>query len=128
MRDKFRDESEAQKTLPEAFPEDYKKELLLKEDEKDFKEMSDERKRKVEELGKKYWDIYKSNGLSNDEVKKRQELYGKNKLPEKKKTHWTIVLLHEWTNLFANLLWAAAVLAFLGYGLDTSDASNVYYF
>ena len=63
--------------------------------------------------------------MSYKEVEARQKKFGKNKLPEKKKTHWIILIFHEMTNLFANLLWAAAALAFLGFGLDTSDTSNV---
>ena len=128
MKEKFRDAGEISKTLPESFPEEFRNELILKEDDKDFKEMSEERRKAVENAGKKFWEMYKSNGLTDAEVKKRQELYGKNKLPEKKKTHWTILLLKEWTNLFANLLWVAAILSFLGYGLDTSDSSNVNFF
>ncbi len=128
MKDKFREEGEASKTFTEPFPAEFKNELIIKEDDKDFKEMPEDRKKKVEELGKKYWEIYKHNGLSSSEVKKRQDLYGKNKLPIKGKTHWTILLLKEWTNLFANLLWGAAILAFIGYGLDPSDASNVNFF
>ena len=63
--------------------------------------------------------------MSYVEVDAKQKRFGKNKLPEKKKTHWIILLFNEMTNLFANLLWSAAALAFLGYGLDTTDSSNV---
>lgn len=63
--------------------------------------------------------------MSEIEVKKRQERDGMNKLPEKKKTPEIIKFLREISNMFAILLWVAAALSFLGYGLVPIDPSNV---
>jgi magnesium-transporting ATPase (P-type) len=64
--------------------------------------------------------------LNDDEVKKRQARDGPNKLPDKKKVPEIVKFVLEITNVFSLLLWAAALLSFIGYALDTSDPSNVY--
>jgi magnesium-transporting ATPase (P-type) len=128
MKDKFREEGEYRKTLPEPFPKEYSNELFVKEDDRCFKEMPEDKKNDLDEVGKKYWNMYKYRGLSSAEVKKRQELYGKNKRPEKKALSWVIQLLKQWTSLFAILLWSASVLSFVVYAMDPSTSSYVYYF
>ncbi len=35
-------------------------------------------------------------------------------------------LFHELTSFFALLLWGGAIMCLIGYGLDTSDPSNLY--
>ena len=125
MKDKFREEGEYQKTFPEAFPNEYNNVIFLKEDDRYYKEMKEEDRNKLEEVGHKYWEIYKSKGLSTAEIKKRQELYGKNKIPEKKNMIWTIRLLKEWTSLYSLLLWSASLLSFIVYAMDITNTSNV---
>lgn len=71
-------------------------------------------------------EYYLNNGLSEEEVTMRREAEGPNKLPERKKTPEIIKFLVEITNLFAILLWIAAVLSFIGYGLAPEDKSNLW--
>jgi sodium/potassium-transporting ATPase subunit alpha len=69
---------------------------------------------------------YMKNGLSREEVELRKKTYGPNCLPEKKKTPGIILFLEEITSTFSLLLWIAAALSFLAYGLDQEEKSNLY--
>ena len=69
---------------------------------------------------------YMKNGLSKEEVELRKKTYGPNCLPEKKKTPGIILFLEEITSTFSLLLWIAAALSFLAYGLDQEEKSNLY--
>lgn len=53
-------------------------------------------------------------GLKEEEVKKRLEHYGLNKIPEVKKTPLIFRFLYHFYHLFAILLWVGAILAFIG--------------
>ncbi|TVQ68380.1 MAG: cation-transporting P-type ATPase [Balneolaceae bacterium] len=65
-------------------------------------------------------DSKKSDGLSQEEVKKRLETYGKNKLPEKKGKHPIIQFLSHFNNvLIYVLLVAAGVTALMEHWIDT---------
>ncbi len=78
------------------------------------------------EYGDQMRNEYMSKGLSADEVIKRRAVFGPNKLPEKKKVPAIVKLFIEMTTVFSLLLWAAAVLCFVGYALSPDDMSNVY--
>jgi sodium/potassium-transporting ATPase subunit alpha len=65
-------------------------------------------------------------GLSSSEALSRNEEFGDNALSEKKPDPWYVKIFHELTNFFSLLMWAGAAIAFLAYGLDTSDPSNIY--
>lgn len=65
-------------------------------------------------------------GLTDEQVKEKQDQYGLNVLTEKTTVPWYMKLIHEWTSPFALMLWAGAALCFLAYFLDSSDASNLY--
>ena len=52
--------------------------------------------------------------------------FGENCLTEKGGTPWYIMFLQECTNFFALLLWAGALLCFIGFGLDTTSKDNLY--
>ncbi len=52
-------------------------------------------------------------GLLPDEAKKRQEIFGLNKIEEVKKTPLFLLFLSNFVHFFALLLWAAAVLSFV---------------
>lgn len=69
---------------------------------------------------------YLSHGLTGSEVDKRMIRYGPNKMPEKKKQHWIIDLIHELTTVFSWLLWIGGILAVIAYGLDTVDQANLW--
>ena len=69
---------------------------------------------------------YMANGLSEEEVELRKKTYGPNCLPEKKKTPGIVLFLEEISSTFSILLWIAAALSFLAFGLDQSDKSNLY--
>jgi P-type Ca2+ transporter type 2C len=59
-------------------------------------------------------------GLNDDEVKKRQEKYGKNKLPKGKKNPWWKRLLQQFNNVLIYVLIAAAVItALMDHWIDT---------
>ncbi|CAD8189747.1 unnamed protein product [Paramecium pentaurelia] len=66
------------------------------------------------------------NGLSSHQIDEKLKQYGRNTLTQKEKSPWYIQLLHELTNVFALLLWGAAGLCFLAYGLTPEDPSNLY--
>ena len=69
---------------------------------------------------------YMANGLSAEEVELRKKTYGPNCLPEKKKTPGIVLFIEEITSTFSILLWIAAALSFLAYGLDQNEKSNLY--
>ena len=87
----------------------------------DFKTKDDLKKYGIE-LQTKYLSV----GLSKKEVDKRTEIDGPNKLPEVKKTHWSIKLIHELTTVFSILLWVGGVLAIIAYALTPTDPSNLW--
>lgn len=104
----------------------------FEENDVKFQKMDETLKASIETYGNQMAEYYikrvlsnKIQGLTHDEVERRKAEYGPNQLPEKKKTPEIIKYLREITNVFSNLLWIAAVLAFIGYGLDSSDKSNV---
>lgn len=84
----------------------------------------------VTNWGNELRDQYLLNGLSEQEAARRLEEYGPNILPEKEGTPDIIKFLHEIGNPFAILLWVAALLAFIAFGLTykpddpNSDKSN----
>ena len=69
---------------------------------------------------------YMNNGLPEQEVELRKKTYGPNSLPEKKKTPGIVLFLEEITSTFSLLLWIAAILSFVAYGLDQNEKSNLY--
>ena len=52
-------------------------------------------------------------GLSEETAKRRLEMEGPNTLTEKKPTHWSIILIKDFTGVFAIMLWGAATLCFI---------------
>ena len=66
-------------------------------------------------------------GLTNAQVKEKLEIYGPNKLKEPETHPWYVRLILEMVTLMACILWAGAVLSFIGYVLDKEDPSNVYF-
>lgn len=54
------------------------------------------------------------------------EQVGENSLTEKKSMPWYLAFVKEMSGFFSLLLWFGAILCFIGYGLDSSDPSNLY--
>lgn len=90
------------------------------------KDMSQELKDYMEKKGIELEESYLKNGLSKEEVELRKKTYGPNALPEPKKTPAIILFLEEISNYFSILLWIAAALSFVGYGLSPADYSNLW--
>jgi sodium/potassium-transporting ATPase subunit alpha len=65
-------------------------------------------------------------GLTSDQADKKNKEEGDNVLTTKVKNPWWAMLLHEYTQPFALMLWAGSALCFIAYGLDPSDPSNLY--
>lgn len=65
-------------------------------------------------------------GLTDAQAKERVLRDGENCLSEKPQAPWYMKLLHEWAQPFSLMLWGGAILCFVAYGLDQSDASNLY--
>ncbi|CAD8071160.1 unnamed protein product [Paramecium primaurelia] len=65
-------------------------------------------------------------GLNSDQIEEKQKQFGKNILAQKQKSPWYLQLLHEMINVFSLLLWGAAALCFLAYGLSPDDPSQLY--
>eukprot|EP01129_Flabellula_baltica_P001519 TRINITY_DN1145_c0_g1_i2.p1 TRINITY_DN1145_c0_g1~~TRINITY_DN1145_c0_g1_i2.p1 ORF type:complete len:1090 (+),score=302.41 TRINITY_DN1145_c0_g1_i2:16-3285(+) len=66
-------------------------------------------------------------GLSQDERASRLEEYGPNMLSPPKQTPEIIKFIKELTGFFSLLLWAGAILSFVGYIIDPQkDQSNLY--
>jgi sodium/potassium-transporting ATPase subunit alpha len=66
--------------------------------------------------------------MSDEAASKKIQQIGYNVLSEKKTLPWPIKLLLEFTGLFNYMLWAGAILCFIGFGLQTdkSDRSSMY--
>jgi sodium/potassium-transporting ATPase subunit alpha len=64
--------------------------------------------------------------LTQDQATRKIEQVGENSLTEKKSIPWYVAFLKEMTGFFSLLLWFGAILCFIGYGLDSSDPSNLY--
>ena len=90
------------------------------------KNLSEKAKIYIEEKGGDLEREYLKNGLSKEEVELRKKTYGPNSLPEKKKTPAIVLFLEEITSAFSILLWIAAALSFVGYGVAPEDMSNLY--
>ncbi len=127
MRNEFLDKSRIGETF-----KGYEVEHKLEEDIKgwtyedyDSRSVPPERQKIIEAYGERIMQAYIKNGLPSDEVKRRQEAHGPNKLPEKKRTSAIVKLLIEISNVFSLLLWFGAVLSLIGYLLAPSDMSNV---
>lgn len=99
---------------------------ILVEGSNEYTKLHESIKEEINDIGKAVQDQYLSNGLTIQEVEKRREIDGPNSMPEKKKTHWTLKLLKEFTTLFSILLWFGGALAIIMYGLSPSDHSNLW--
>lgn len=84
-----------------------------------------EHKCSVNELASKL-QTHPENGLTSSEAKIRLERDGPNMLSPPKVTPWWVKLLKQFINFFAVLLQVAAVLCFIGYGLDPEGVDNLY--
>ncbi|KAL4479698.1 hypothetical protein ABPG73_017919 [Tetrahymena malaccensis] len=79
----------------------------------------------LDKLYKKYQTSFQK-GLASDQAIKLLQENGENKLTEKEKTPWWVLLLKELTNGFAIMLWLGGILCFITYALNSSDPSNLY--
>eukprot|EP01022_Parablepharisma_sp_SALTPOND_P000904 TRINITY_DN105225_c3_g1_i1.p3 TRINITY_DN105225_c3_g1~~TRINITY_DN105225_c3_g1_i1.p3 ORF type:complete len:318 (+),score=39.61 TRINITY_DN105225_c3_g1_i1:309-1262(+) len=70
-------------------------------------------------------DTNKTQGLAEEKARERLQKYGPNTLKEKTAWPWYIKLLSEMFGLLQNIMWVAAILAFLGYGLSPANPVNV---
>eukprot|EP00183_Erythrolobus_madagascarensis_P000033 CAMPEP_0185848374 /NCGR_PEP_ID=MMETSP1354-20130828/3282_1 /TAXON_ID=708628 /ORGANISM="Erythrolobus madagascarensis, Strain CCMP3276" /LENGTH=1170 /DNA_ID=CAMNT_0028548765 /DNA_START=32 /DNA_END=3544 /DNA_ORIENTATION=- len=98
----------------QADPEDLKKELEMWQHKCSVEELCDK-------LG-----THPDNGLTSEDAKKRLDSDGPNVLSPPKVTPWWLKLLLQFTDFFSMLLSAAAILCFIGYGLDNSTQDNLY--
>mmetsp|Transcript_503 Transcript_503/g.1740 ORF Transcript_503/g.1740 Transcript_503/m.1740 type:complete len:1169 (+) Transcript_503:286-3792(+) len=68
-----------------------------------------------------------TSGLSDEQVLKNREKYGKNELTPPPKTPEWLKFLYEFTNFFSLLLLGGGILCFIGYGIDPDkDQTNLY--
>mmetsp|Transcript_13097 Transcript_13097/g.15135 ORF Transcript_13097/g.15135 Transcript_13097/m.15135 type:complete len:1178 (-) Transcript_13097:54-3587(-) len=70
--------------------------------------------------------IVDKKGLTQDQATRKFDQIGPNALTEKKAIPWYLAFLKEMTGFFSLLLWFGSLLCFIGYGLDSSDSSNLY--
>lgn len=68
----------------------------------------------------------KEGGLTTERAEELLHTLGENNLSEKKGTPWYILLIKEYTGFFCILLWVAALLCFIAYGLDHSSNDNLF--
>ena len=111
----------------ENSPEENSRDIInFTEDYLEYKKLDTNTKKKLKKYGRKLQDKYLARGLSNKEVTKRQEVYGPNKLFEKKQFHWSFSFLSEITSLFSMMLWMVGNLAVMAFGINPEDTSNLY--
>ena len=108
---------------PDNIPKDI---IDIAYDQAAFQKMDAEHKKVLQDYGNLLQHEYLSRGLTNEEIDKRREIDGPNKLPEKKKTHWTVLIFEELTSIFSLLLWVGGILALIAYLLTPEDTSNLY--
>jgi len=65
-------------------------------------------------------------GLTDDQVVKNMERYGRNVLTPPKTVHPCCMFFAHLTGFFSLLLWVAAILCFIAYGLDDTQPENLY--
>jgi len=80
----------------------------------------------INEMGNEMEKVYMKNGLCREEAELRLKTYGPNALPEPKQTPKIIKFLLELCGVFAILLWVAAALALIAYGLSPDDKANLW--
>ncbi|GLC38270.1 hypothetical protein PLESTM_000706100 [Pleodorina starrii] len=79
----------------------------------------------LEELAAEY-NVSFERGLTTAQVLESRKRHGENRLtPPNVKPAW-MLYLEQYTNFFSLLLIAGGVLCFIAYGIDQSDASNLY--
>ena len=77
---------------------------------------------KVEE----FYGTSTTTGLTDAQVVKNREKFGRNELTPPPKTPEWLKFLYEFTNFFSILLLAGGILCFIGYGIDPDkDQTNV---
>eukprot|EP00954_Amorphochlora_amoebiformis_P028462 1391705-Amorphochlora_amoeboformis.AAC.1 len=65
-------------------------------------------------------------GLTYAKYRDNLEKYGPNQLTPPPEKFWLLLLLEHMTGFFSLLLWAAAVLCFVAFGIDNSSQDNLY--
>jgi len=65
-------------------------------------------------------------GLRNINAEIKLKEFGPNELTERAGTPWYVLFMKEQTGMFSLLLYAGAVLCFIGYGLDNEDYGSLY--
>mmetsp|Transcript_14473 Transcript_14473/g.29165 ORF Transcript_14473/g.29165 Transcript_14473/m.29165 type:complete len:1142 (-) Transcript_14473:212-3637(-) len=95
------------------------------EEKKDLLESKDEHYIPMDELCSRLGtDLEK--GMTNEAHQAALEKWGLNELTPPKEKFWLLVLLEHMTGFFSLLLWAAAILCFIAYGIDQSSQDNLY--
>mmetsp|Transcript_19109 Transcript_19109/g.28577 ORF Transcript_19109/g.28577 Transcript_19109/m.28577 type:complete len:1099 (-) Transcript_19109:170-3466(-) len=96
------------------------------EDEaKNIEEQNDEHTLEISAVCEK-WLTDAKKGLTYDEYRKKMEEFGQNMLTPPPEKFWLLVLLSHMTGFFSLLLWGAAVLCFIAFGIDNSSQDNLY--
>eukprot|EP00198_Chlamydomonas_reinhardtii_P006957 XP_001696293.1 sodium/potassium-transporting ATPase alpha subunit [Chlamydomonas reinhardtii] len=67
-----------------------------------------------------------SRGLTAAQVVESRAKHGENRLTPPKVKPWWMLYIEQYTNFFSLLLIAGGILCFIAYGIDQSDASNLY--
>ncbi|EFJ52783.1 hypothetical protein VOLCADRAFT_78789 [Volvox carteri f. nagariensis] len=81
----------------------------------------------LDELAAEY-SVSLERGLTSAQVLESRQKHGPNRLtpPKVKPAWWVVLYLEQYTNFFSLLLIAGGILCFIAYGIDQSDASNLY--
>jgi len=74
----------------------------------------------------KHFNSDQENGLTDDQVLKNMEKFGRNVLTPPKTVHPCCMFFAHLTGFFSLLLWVAAILCFIAYGLDDTQPENLY--